>query len=106
MSRWRMCATSSRSSSAVDMKIAIEARLRDPSGAGGVAQAIISLAAGLSALTDHRLGEEFVFVTLESAGPWLDPYVSGACVLHRVPLNWRERLSASPLGPTARAMRE
>jgi len=84
------------------MKVVIEARLRDPAAAGGVSQAIISLATSLSGLGDHRRDEEYVFVVLESAGDWLDKYVRAPCRIHKIPMHWKERLSASPLGPLAR----
>jgi glycosyltransferase involved in cell wall biosynthesis len=86
------------------MKVAIEARLPDPSGSGGVSQAVISLASALSNLKDCRPGEEFIFITLESAGNWLDAYVSGPCRLHKIPLTWKNRLARSPLGPAAKAV--
>jgi glycosyltransferase involved in cell wall biosynthesis len=86
------------------MRVAIEARLRDPKVSGGVSQAVISLATALSGLRDCRSGEEFVFITLESAGDWLDAHVSGPCRLHKVPLNWKNRLSQTQIGPAAKAV--
>lgn len=86
------------------MRVVVEARLVDPKGSGGVSQAVISLATALSSLKDCRPGEEFVFVALESAGPWLDQHVSGSCRLHKIPLTWRNRLVHSPFGPAAKAV--
>lgn len=86
------------------MKVVIEARLPDPQGSGGVSQAIISLATALSGLKDCRPGEEFVFVTRESAGDWLDAHVAGNCRLHKIPMSAKERIARSPLGPLARAL--
>lgn len=84
------------------MRVVIEARLPDPRGSGGVSQAVISLATALSTLNDCRPGEEFVFVTLESAGDWLDSHIGGACRLHKIPLTWKNRISRSPFGPLAK----
>jgi len=86
------------------MKVMIDARLPDPKGSGGVSQAVISLATALSSLQDCRPDEEFVFVTLASAGDWLDSHVSGPCRLHKVPLSWKNRIARTPLGPAARAL--
>lgn len=86
------------------MKVIIEARLPDPAGSGGVSQAIISLARALSSLKDCRPDESFIFVTLASAGGWLDEHVSGPCRLHKVPLTWKNRLARTQLGPALRVM--
>ena len=86
------------------MKVAIEARLPDPKASGGVSQAIISLASALSGLRDCRQDEEFVFIVRASAGPWLDPHVSGPCRLHRISPSWKKRLGALPGGNLLRAM--
>src|SRR4051812_45517741 len=86
------------------MKVVIEARLPDPQGSGGVTQAIISLATALSGLRDCRPDEEFIFITRESAGNWLDAHVSGPCRLHKIPLNAKNKISRSPFGPFAKAI--
>jgi glycosyltransferase involved in cell wall biosynthesis len=85
------------------MRVVIEARLPDPSGSGGVSQAVISLATALSGLKDCRPGEEYVFLVLESAGPWLDKHVGGPCRLHKVRLTGKNRLARSPAGPALKA---
>jgi len=87
-----------------EMRVVIEARLPDPRGSGGVSQAIISLATALSGLKDCRPDEEFIFIVLESAGPWLDSHVSGPCRLHKIPLTWKNRFARSPLGPAAKSI--
>lgn len=87
---------------APSMKVVIEARLPDPFVSGGVAQAITSLAIGLSGLSDSDPRDQYIFVTLESAGDWLGRHVAGPCRVHSIPRNWKERVSASLLGPTAR----
>lgn len=86
------------------MRVVIEARLVDPKGSGGVSQAIISLATALSGLKDCRPDEEFLFITLASAGDWLDGHISGPCRLHKIPLTWRNHLARSPFGPAAKAV--
>lgn len=87
-----------------DMRVVIEARLPDPSGSGGVSQAVISLATALSGLKDSRPGEEYVFVVLESAGPWLDKHIGGPCRLHKVPMTLKNRLARSPAGPVLKTL--
>jgi glycosyltransferase involved in cell wall biosynthesis len=86
------------------MKVVIEARLPDPAGSGGVSQAIISLATALSGLRDCLPGETFTFITLGSAGDWLDAHLSGPCRLRKTPLTWKNRLARTPLGPFLRAV--
>jgi glycosyltransferase involved in cell wall biosynthesis len=56
--------------------ICIDARL-EPGVVGGVQQAVIGLASGLSTLTDSQ-DEAYLFVTQADAS-WLSPYVSGNC---------------------------
>lgn len=87
------------------VKVVIEARLPDPFVAGGVAQAITSLAIGLSGLKDGHSDDQYTFVTLESAGDWLGRHIAGPCRVHAVPRSWKQRLSTSPLGPAAHAVR-
>jgi len=87
------------------MRVAIEARLPDPQGSGGVTQAVISLAEALSNLTDCRPAEEFVFIVLQSAGNWLDGHVGGPCRLHKIPLTWKNKISRTPLGSVARGLK-
>lgn len=59
-------------------RICIDARLISGT-TGGVEQAIIGLASGLSALTDGD--EEYLFLTYEGADEWLRPYIAGPCRL-------------------------
>lgn len=108
MNRSLMSATSLPISSATDvgMRVVIEARLPDPKISGGVSQAVISLATALSSLRDCRPGEEFIFITLESAGDWLDAHVSGPCRLYKIPRNWKSKLSRTPIGPVAKAAQQ
>jgi len=77
--------------------IAIEARIPNPEIAGGVAQVIMSLAVGLSKLSDGN--EDYVFVGLASAREWLAPLLAGPCRLHVVPPGWKQRLANSAWGP-------
>jgi glycosyltransferase involved in cell wall biosynthesis len=91
------------------MKVIIESRIRDPASAGGVSQAIISLATALSCLNDCRPDETFTFVVLESAGDWLDNHVSGPCRLHKTTLKRKNEPAATSFGlavrPLLRAIR-
>lgn len=84
--------------------IAIESRIFDPETAGGVAQVIMSLAEGLSKLTDGD--EEYVFVGYDGAEDWLGKYISGRCRLHIVQRPaWKTKLARSRLGPLAEKCR-
>ena len=58
--------------------VCIDARLQGGMS-GGVEQTIVSLAAGLSGLTDGD--ERFVFLTLEGQQGWLEGFVGGPCRL-------------------------
>jgi glycosyltransferase involved in cell wall biosynthesis len=86
----------------LSMKVVIEARLPDPFVSGGVAQAITSLAIGLSGLGDSSPQDQYIFVTLESAGDWLGRHVAGPCRVHAIPRSWKERVSGSVFGSAAR----
>jgi len=50
---------------------------------GGVEQAVIGLAGGLSRLTDS--GDEYLFLTLPGDSEWLRPYVGGPCSIVEAP---------------------
>lgn len=80
------------------LRIALDARLVGGQS-GGVEQAILGLAYGLSRLTDGD--EEYYFLTLPGKAAWLQPYVSGPCRLVTLPAEqrpplWRERLKSVP----------
>lgn len=76
------------------LRVCLDARLASGQ-AGGVEQAIIGLAAGLSGLSDGD--EEYLFLTYSDRDEWLRPYISGPCHLLHGPLyarerQWKERL--------------
>lgn len=91
------------------MRVVIEARTPDPAHSGGVAHAIMSLAQGLSALTDGAGDEEYIFLTDEGAGDWLKPYAQGRCRVHQVRgdqvRKWKRRLLMTRTGRALRAVR-
>lgn len=86
------------------LRVAIDARVRDPS-VGGVQQAILGLAHGLSQLDGD---EEYVFLVHKDRDDWLSPYVAGPCRLERLPAptsevsaSVRRRMKRIPLINTA-----
>lgn len=60
-------------------KIAINARLADPSKLGGVGTLILGMARGLSQLSDGE--ETYHFLVPRGRGDWLAPYLAGPCRL-------------------------
>ena len=82
------------------LRVVVDARVRDAS-VGGVQQAILGLAHGLSQLRDGD--EEYVFLVFEDRDEWIAPYVDGPCRLERLPAptsrataSVRQRLKAVP----------
>ena len=59
-----------------DLRVCIDARLPGATF-GGIEQAIIGVAAGLSRLDDG--GEEYLFLTHPDHDEWIRPYLSGPC---------------------------
>jgi glycosyltransferase involved in cell wall biosynthesis len=59
-----------------DLRVCIDARLPGATF-GGIEQAIIGLAAGLSRLDDG--GEEYLFLTHPDHDEWIRPYLEGPC---------------------------
>jgi len=57
------------------LRVCLDARL--VRGSGGVEQAVIGLASGLSRLDDGE--EEYLFLTYGDSNDWLKPYVGGRC---------------------------
>jgi glycosyltransferase involved in cell wall biosynthesis len=69
------------------LRVCIDARL--PAGRfGGVEQALIGIAAGLSKLDDGD--EEFLFLVHPGAAEWIRPYVSGPCRLLPTRRGWAQ----------------
>lgn len=60
------------------LRVCIDARLV-PGNSGGVEQALLGLAYGLSQLTDGD--EEYLFLTYSDHTEWIAPYISGPCQL-------------------------
>jgi glycosyltransferase involved in cell wall biosynthesis len=93
------------------LKVCIEARLEN-AASGGIQQVLIGLASGLSDLTDGD--EEYLFLTRDSGGEWLHPYLSGACRAVPIPSTTPPSLYGligrlkriAPLRRAVRALRE
>jgi glycosyltransferase involved in cell wall biosynthesis len=75
------------------LRVCVDARLTSGQ-AGGVEQAVIGLATGLSALTDGD--EQYLF----HAGDWIDPYLSGPC--RRLTTTTTTTTTAAAAGPASR----
>jgi glycosyltransferase involved in cell wall biosynthesis len=78
------------------LHVCVDARIVSGSP-GGIEQAIVGLASGLSRLTDSE--DEYLFLTYRGADTWLRPYLSGPCrVLPSATPPWQLRLlEALPL---------
>lgn len=79
------------------LRICLDARLISGVG-GGVEQATIGLAFGLSKLTDGD--EEYLFLTFGDADEWLRPYLDGPCRILPGPAaprppRWKRRLGSA-----------
>lgn len=59
------------------LRVCIDARV--PRGAGGIEQAVLGLASGLSSLKDGD--EEYVFLTGDDGDDWLGPYLGSNCTI-------------------------
>lgn len=78
-------------------RVVIDARLRSGE-MGGIESVLIGLASGLSNLTDGF--EEYVFVTWQGLGSWLEPHVHGRAGIIEGPLPpW---MGGAPPPPTLR----
>lgn len=79
------------------LRVGVDARLASGTP-GGVEQAIIGLASGLSKLTDGD--EEYLFLTNAGADEWIHPYVQGPCRILQVPPlpkpRWKQSLKSVP----------
>jgi glycosyltransferase involved in cell wall biosynthesis len=65
------------------LRVCLDARLESGT-LGGIEQAIIGLASGLSKLSDGN--EEFLFLAFRGSDEWLRPYISGPCkIIHVSP---------------------
>lgn len=83
------------------LSVCIDARLTDGS-AGGVMQAVMGLASGISKLEDGD--EEYLFLVYGGENAWLRQYLGGACRILEVPLphspSWKNALKR--IAPSAR----